>query len=88
MSPAMPQAQHTTPATPSTPRIPLEPVTPIATMTMAAISNVLSVSPLIGLFELPRRPTRYPATAEKRNPRTTIMTVNRTAPPRLWLKNQ
>ena len=58
MSPAMPHAQQTTPATASTPRMPLEPVTPIPTMTMAAMSRVLSVRPLIGLFELPSRPTR------------------------------
>ena len=38
--------------------MPAGPVTPIPTMRMAAISNVLSVSPLIGLFELPRSPTR------------------------------
>ena len=57
-------------------------------MTIAAISKVLSVRPLIGLLELPRRPTRYPATAANRNPRMTIIAVNKTAPPRLWLKYQ
>ena len=58
MSPATPQAQQTTPETASTPATPAAPTTFKLTIKSAAMIRVESVSPEMGLLELPISPTR------------------------------
>ena len=50
-------------------------------MSTAEMTKAESVKPEIGLFELPTRPTRYPATAANRMPRINMTTVSTKAPP-------
>ena len=50
------------------------------TMVRAATTVVASVSPEIGLLEEPIMPTRFPETAAKKKPVTSITTAAKTAP--------
>src|ERR1700733_8471455 len=69
------QATQTTAATPSTAATPESPVTPMVSMTSAAMISAASVNPESGWLELPTNPTKYPPTAESRNPVTVMMTA-------------
>src|SRR4051812_5314375 len=78
-SPATADETQTTAATPRTAATPEVPETPRATIRSAAISNVESVNPEIGLLEEPMKPTRLPDTVAKKNPTTIITTAARIA---------
>ena len=56
------------------------PETPMSTISSAAMTSVASVSPEIGLFDEPIRPTRLPETAAKKKPMM-IITMAATMPP-------
>src|SRR5438093_8119159 len=79
-SPATADETQTTEATPSTATTPFAPDTPSATIRSAAMINVESVSPEIGLFDEPISPTRYPDTVAKKKPAISITTAA-TIPP-------
>src|SRR5580704_9868719 len=87
-SPATADETQTTAATPNTVATPDPPDTPSATMRSAAISNVESVNPEIGLFDEPMNPTRLPETVAKKNPTRIITTAARMAghsKPEMWM---
>src|SRR5215467_15052467 len=80
ISPATADDTQTTAATPSTAATPPVPETPSATISSAAITSVHNVKPDTGLFDEPIIPTRFPETAAKKKPSTTITTAATTEP--------
>src|ERR1700683_2445227 len=71
-SPATAEETQTTAATARTTATPPGPPTPSATISTAAMINVESVSPEMGLFDEPITPTRLPETVAKKNPTINI----------------
>src|SRR5271156_2549561 len=87
-SPATADETHTTAATPRTAATPEVPETPSATIRSAAINNVDSVKPEMGLLDEPMNPTRLPDTVAKKNPTRIITTAARMAGhtrPEIWM---
>src|ERR1700677_1142276 len=78
-SPAPADETQTTAATASTTATPPGPPTPSATISTAAMINVESVRPEMGLFDEPITPTRLPETVAKKNP-TINITIAATMP--------
>src|SRR5579862_1083815 len=74
-SPATAEETQTTAATPRTAATPDPPETPSATIRSAAISKVERVSPEIGLFDDPIKPTRFPETVAKKKPTSNMTTA-------------
>ncbi len=81
ISPATADDTQTTAATPRTAATPSAPFTPTITIVSAATIVVARVRPEIGLFEEPIMPTRFPDTAAKKKPVTSITIAARIAPP-------
>src|SRR5438105_6428949 len=85
ISPATADETQTTAATPSTAATPPTPDTPNATINKAATTSVHKVKPETGLFDDPIMPTRFPDTAAKKNPRTTMTAAATIAPAAILL---